>query len=78
MKFRQAKKIIKRELNHQVKGRMSWYGNIWGCPSWLKVTTVYVHHMKKNHRYFVVNGIVRELRYFYEKRDYRQKEIIHE
>ncbi len=28
MKFRQAKKIIRRELNHQVKGRISWYGNI--------------------------------------------------
>ena len=50
MKFRQAKKIIKRELNNQVKGQMSWYGWLWGPPWWLKATTVYIHHMKKKNK----------------------------
>lgn len=47
MKFRLAKKIIKGELNNQVKDRMSWYGWLQGPPQWLKATTVYIHHMKK-------------------------------
>lgn len=74
MKFRQAKKIIKRELNNQVKGRMSWYGWLWGPPRWLKATTVYIHHMKKtNLHYYESRGIIKEYRNFYEgKKTYIQ------
>lgn len=68
MKYRQAKKIVMRELRNQVKGRMSWYGWLWGPPQWLKATTVFIHHQKKTHRhYYESRGILKQRREFFEK-----------
>lgn len=50
MKFRQAKKIIVRELQKAVKGKPNHYGCLLGPSRWMKALRVYHRHIKKNHR----------------------------
>lgn len=58
MKYRQAKKIIKRRF-------CGWFYN---DPSLNKAIVVFVHHQKKDHDYFEKRGILKELRDFYERK----------
>lgn len=50
MKFRQAKKIVVRELQKAVEGKPNHYGWLLGPPRWMKALRVYHRHIKKNHR----------------------------
>ena len=57
MKYRQAKKIVKKRFN----------GCIYCDPSLNKAIIVYVHHRKKTTKWYEKNGTIKELRHFYEK-----------
>ena len=50
MKFRQAKKIVIRELQKAVEGKPNHYGWLLGPPRWIKALRVYHRHIKKNHK----------------------------
>lgn len=50
MKFRQAKKIIVRELEKAVKHEPNYYGWLDGPPRWRKALRVYYRHIRKNHK----------------------------
>ena len=61
MKYRQAKKIIKRRFDGSL---------VYNDPSLSKAIVVFVHHQKKTNPYFYESrGIIRELRMFYEKKE---------
>ena len=66
MKYRQAKKIIRREAK---KGIHGYGGCLLGPPWWMKAIIVFVHHKKKtDYHFYESRGILRELRWIYEKR----------
>ena len=50
MKFRQAKKIIVRELEKAVKHEPNYYGWLDGPLRWRKALRVYYRHIRKNHK----------------------------
>lgn len=45
MKFRQAKKIIKREIRKREQGKRSYYGWLLGSPQWMEAERVYMRHV---------------------------------
>ncbi|MBR1387969.1 MAG: hypothetical protein IJ553_06170 [Alloprevotella sp.] len=60
MKYRQAKKIIKRRYD----GGLTYQDSQMN-----KAIIVFVHHQKKTHlRYYERRGIIEQLRNFYEKK----------
>ena len=70
MKYRQAKKIIMRDINK--KSGRRYYGSLmYASPRYAKAVVVYIHHRKKDHlHYYESRGILSELRFEYEKRRY--------